>query len=106
MTDCDRAEVKVLKLVQLVITLCTVLTVNVSTGTCTQEHQVVCHFHVQKAWIEKLWEIAKGILQLEEGVFEKSKEAKAAVYRSVCKSLKDHVPGAEGYSGGNTGGSK
>jgi hypothetical protein len=43
---------------------------------------------VQKAWIERLWEKAKGVLQLPDGTTEKSKDAKSQAYRSIRKSLK------------------
>jgi hypothetical protein len=43
---------------------------------------------VQKAWIERLWEKAKGVLQLPDGTTEKSKDAKSRAYQSIRKSLK------------------
>jgi hypothetical protein len=47
----------------------------------------LCFFHVQKAWIERLWEKAKGVLQLQDGTFEKSSDEKATAYRAVRKAL-------------------
>jgi hypothetical protein len=58
---------------------------------CRQVYPAVqgglCFFHVQKAWIERLWEKAKGVWQLQDGTFEKSSEQKAKTYRAVRKAL-------------------